>query len=339
MSPALQTEILHTMVRIRALEQRALWEYQRPGNMGGFLITSTGQESIAATVRAAMTGDDHSISGCRGIGHAIAAGIPMASIFAELMGRSGGCSKGKGGNFSFYSPSLKHWGCHGLAAAQTPLANGLAFALKQRSESGAVVCFMGEGAANQGVFHETLNLAGLFDLPVVFIIENNGFGMFTSQERSSRFTGCVARRAETYGIEWDLCSDENIPGMHAKITTALQRARVESRPTVFEITTMRYYGWSVADANTHRYRTKESIEERKNHSDPLTLWKQHLITQGILSETEAGQMRESAKAEAGDAANLAKLSNPPTVEAIMENVYWESDHETAASKTGQHFFA
>jgi len=127
--------------------------------------------------------------------------------------------------------------------------------------------------------------------------------------------------------------------MHAKITVALQRAREESRPTVLEITTMRYYGWSVADANTHRYRTKESIEERKNHSDPLTLWKQHLITQGILSETEAGQMRESAKAEAGDAANLAKLSNPPTVEAIMENVYWESDHETAASKIGQHFFA
>jgi pyruvate dehydrogenase E1 component alpha subunit len=263
----------------------------------------------------------------------------MLSILAELMGRTGGCSKGKGGMFSFYSPERQHWGCHGLAAAQTPLANGLAFAMKLKSEPGAVVCFMGESAANQGVFHETLNLAALFDLPVIFVIENNGFGMFTSQERSSRFTECVARRAETYGIEWDICNDENIPVMHAKIATALQRARVESRPTVLEITTMRYYGWTISDANNWRYRKREIVEERKEHSDPMTLWKQHLIDQGTLSETEARQMGESAKAEAIDATKLAKLSPPQTMESILEDVYWESDHETPASKTGHHFFS
>ena len=339
MTPEKKIAILRTMVRIRALEQNSIREYCNPGNMGGFLILSTGQESIAATVRAAMTADDHSISGCRGLGHAIAAGISMASIFAELMGRTGGCSSGKSGMFSFYAPSLHHWGCHGLAAAQTPLANGLGFALKQQCKPGAVVCFMGDGSANQGVFHETLNLAGLFNLPVVFVIENNGFGMFTSQERSSRFTGCLARRAETYGIEWDLCGDEDIPKMHSKITTALDRARNEHRPTVIEITTMRYYGWSFADAGNHKYRTRESILERKENSDPLTLWRQHLVGQGLLDKEQAEQMREAAKAEAKDAVNLAKLSPPPAVSAITDHVYWESDNQTAASKIGRHFFS
>ena len=313
-------------------------EYQF-GHMGGFLITSTGQESIAATVRSAMTDDDHSISGCRGLGHAIAAGIGMESILAELMGRSTGCSQGKAGMFSFYAPTRHHWGCHGLAAAQTPLANGLAFALKHQSKPGAVVCFMGDGSANQGVFHETLNLAGLFNLSVVFVIENNGFGMFTSQERSSRFTGCLARRAETYGIEWDLFGDGNIPEMHSRITTALERARNEHRPTVVEITTMRYHGWSISDANHYHYRTRESIQERKEHSDPLTLWKVHLVELGILSLNEAEEMWNASKADAKSAAELAELAVPPPLSAITDHVYWESDHGTPASKSGHHFFS
>ena len=339
MNPATKIAIFETMERIRRLEKSAIREYCLPGQMGGFLVLSTGQESIAATVRAAMSEDDHSISGCRGIGHALAAGIPMASILAELMGRSGGSCKGKGGNFSLYASDLKHWGCHGLAAAQTPLANGLAFGLKQQSQPGAVVCFMGEGSANQGVFHETLNLAGLFNLPVVFIIENNGFGMGTSQERSSRFTGCVAKRAETYGIEWDLCDDIDIPLLHSKVSIALDRARLEHRPTVFEITTMRYYGWSIADANNRRYRTKDSIEERKNNSDPLTLWQQHLVFHGILSETQISDIQNAAKFETNDAINLAKLSPAPTKDALMDDVYWETDNKTPASQIGHHFFA
>ena len=338
MIPDTKIAILRTMVRIRRLEQTALREYSM-GSMGGWLLLSTGQESIAATVRAAMTADDHSISGFRGLGHAIAAGISMRSVLAELMGRSAGCSGGKGGMLSFYDPSRNHWGCHGLAASQTPLANGLAFGSKQQSKPGAVVCFMGAGATNRGAFHETLNLAGLFDLPVVFVIENNGFDMFTSQKESSRFTQCLARRAETYGIDWDFCGDGDIPILHSKITTALERARTQHRPTVLEVSTMRYYGWSVSDANTNKYRTRESITERKENFDPLTLWQQHLINEGVLSATEAQQITNAAKSEAKDALAYAALSPPPASCTITDHVYWETDHNTTASKTGRHFFS
>ena len=150
---------------------------------------------------------------------------------AELFGKVNGCSKGKGGMFSYYDPGRNHWGCHGLAAAQTPLAAGLAFAVKQREESGAVVCFLGDGAVNQGVYHESLNLAGLFGLPVVCLIENNGYSMGTSVARSSCFKECLARRAETYDIDWDRCGDGDMYELRARVWTALERARHERRPT------------------------------------------------------------------------------------------------------------
>ena len=262
----------------------------------------------------------------------------MSSIMAELMGLTSGCSKGKGGMFSLYAPDKNHWGCHGIAAAQTPLAAGHAFALKQKSILAASVCFMGEGAMNQGVFHETLNLASLFHLPVVFVVENNGFAMGTSEERSSRSPAYLAQRAEGYKMDWDQCADTDIPTIYEKATTALQRARTHHRPAVLEISTMRYYGFSIADANNKKYRTAESIEHRKTHFDPLTLWNQQLITEGLITTTEAKKIDQQAKAEALASIVSAKNSPPPTIPEIQQDVYWETDHNTPASQTGHHFF-
>ena len=229
-------DLYRQMMRIRRFEQAALLNYNA-GRMGGWLIVSAGQESIAAGVRSLMEPDDHSISGWRGMGHALAAGIEMGPCMAELFGKTNGCSKGKSGALSFFAPAKHHWGCHATAAAQTPLAAGLAFALKQREIAGVVFCFLGEGSVNQGVYHESLNLVGLFGLPVIYIIGNNGFAMFTSASRSAVFKDCLARRAETYGIDWDSISDEDPYELRAKLKPAIDRAREHQQPTVFEIST------------------------------------------------------------------------------------------------------
>ena len=325
------------MMRIRRFEQAALKNYLW-GKMGGWLILSNGQESVAAIARSLMGPQEHGISGPRGIGHALAAGMEMGPCMAEFYGKTNGCSKGKAGAFSLFDPPRHHWGCHGIAAAHAPLAAGLAFALKQRDIKGAVFCFLGDGSVNQGVYHESLNLAGLFSLPVIYIIENNGYAMGTSISRSSVFKDCLARRAETYGIDWDVFSDEDPYEMRAKIQSAIDRAREHQRPTVLEISTYRYHGFTIADS-MHRggYRTQEESDAKKAR-DPMLLWGRHLMDEGILDEAELEMITTAAKAEAKAAVEFAESGVAPTVSDISDDVYWETDHATESSKIGRHFF-
>ncbi|MES2924534.1 MAG: thiamine pyrophosphate-dependent dehydrogenase E1 component subunit alpha [Verrucomicrobiota bacterium] len=329
-------DLYRQMMRIRRFEQTAL-KYYNAGKMGGFLVLGIGQESVATGVRSLMGADDHSISGWRGMGHALAAGMEMGPCMAELFGKTNGCSKGRSGAFSFYAPAKHHWGCHATAAAQTPLAAGLAFALKQWEINGVVFCFLGEGAVNQGVYHESLNLAGLFALPVTYIIENNGYAMFTSASRSSVFKDCLARRAETYGIDWDLISDGDPYELRARIQPAIDRAREHQRPTVLEISTYRYYGSHVADANHKKYRTHEEIEERKSR-DPMTLWGLRLIEEEIIDEGGLKRISDEAKEEVLASVAFAESGLAPAIADISSDVYWEIDHATESSKIGRHFF-
>lgn len=337
LTPDAKLAILSGLVRARVFEQAALQQFNC-GMMAGWLNLQIGQEGVSAGVQSLLTPADHTISGVRGLGFAIMRGLPMRECYAELMGRRTGCSKGKGGMFSFFSPERNHWGIHGVAAAHTPLAAGLAFAMKQREERGVAVCMMGDGAVNQGVFHETLNLAGLFSLPVVFVIENNGFGMFTSVRRSSAFKDCLARRAEMYDISWDRCEGHDVYAVRSCVAPALERAREELRPTVLEVSTFRYCGATVADANNHKYRTKEEIDWHKQHRDPVDLWNQRLIHVGIAGETTLSEMRDLAKQEAREAIGWAREQAPPEIGEIKEDVYWETDHQTPAAGIGRHFF-
>lgn len=199
------------------------------------------------------------------------------------------------------------------------------------------MCFLGDGATNSGAFHESLNLASLFDLPVVYVIENNGYAMGTSVARSSAFGGCLAKRAEGYDIEWDHFTDADPYEIRARMHTALQRARKECRPSVVEITTYRYYGFSVADANHKRYRSPEEIEERRAN-DPLTGWKNHLIEEGWLNEAGFDEIDQSANSEALAAAQEAEEGQAPGIWNLRQSVYWESDHGTDSSLIGRHFF-
>ena len=325
------------MVRIRRFEQAAL-KYYNAGKMGGFLHLYIGQEAVAVGTISLAGPDDHFITAYRDHGHALSVGMGMNECMAEMFGKQTGCSKGKGGSMHFFAPDKNFWGGHGIFAGQTPLGLGLAFVLKYLCREVCCLGYLGDGAVNQGTFHESLNLSGLFEIPVVFVIENNGYSMGTSQERSSAYTGCLAQRAEAYGIDWDVIDGSDVYEVRAKTHIAMERARKQHKPTLLEIDTYRYYGHSVADANAKKYRTPEEIENYKQNHDPITLLRRRLITEGLLTEATADAIQAAAAEEAAASVKFADESPAPTIADIGTDVYWETDHATPASRIGRHFF-
>jgi pyruvate dehydrogenase E1 component alpha subunit len=201
--------------------------------------------------------------------------------------------------------------------------------LKYKGLQGSALCFMGDGAVNQGCFYESLNMAGLWNLPVIYIIENNGYSMGTSLARSSVFKSCLAERAEGFGIDWDTVNGESLYEVRAKLQVAIDRAHRESRPTVLEIATYRYYGHSVADAKHKVYRKEDEIERYK---------KAQLLEERVLNEEQYEAIDDAARQEAEDSVRFAEESPIPSVESITEDVYFEVDRHTAAGRTGRHFF-
>ncbi len=332
-------EFLRTMMRIRRFEQASLKYYNKGGHMGGFLHLYIGQETVATGTLSLLGENDHSITAYRCHGHAIASGMGMNECMAELFGKIDGSSKGKGGSMHLFAPDKNFWGGHGIVAGQTPLGLGLGYGLKYKGLEGAALSFLGDGAVNQGAFHESLNIAALFEIPVVYVIENNGYSMGTSQKRSSSYSHCLAQRAEAYDMDWDVVNGENLYEVRAKTHIALERARKQSKPTLLEIESYRYYGHSVADANTKKYRSAEEIEDYKKNHDPIRLWRNRLVEEEkILSDEQADAIDKEAKKEADAAAIFAQNSPAPTVEDIMKDVYWEVDNNTEAGQTGRHFF-
>ncbi|MCB1231324.1 MAG: pyruvate dehydrogenase (acetyl-transferring) E1 component subunit alpha [Verrucomicrobiae bacterium] len=331
-------DLLRLMVRIRRFETVSLKYYQQ-GKMGGFLHLYIGQESVAVGTISLCGENDHIITAYRDHAHALSVGMSMNECMAELFGKKTGCSKGKGGSMHYFAPDKNYWGGHGIVAGQTPLGAGLAFGLKYKGLEGCCLCYLGDGAVNQGAYHEALNLAELWDLPVIYVIENNGYSMGTSQERSSAHpTIGLAARAEAYGMEWDQINGEDLYEVRARTQVAIERAHKESRPTVLEIDTYRYKGHSVADANAEKYRTKEEIQKYMNEHDPLTLWKDQLIQESLVTEDDFKAMMKEAGEEAEAAARFAQQSDFPEESSMLEDVYWEVDNDTEAGKTGRHFF-
>jgi len=326
LSPEDKVHLYTDMVRIRAFEARSLRAYQQ-GKMGGFLHLYEGQEAVAVGCVSLMGPDDHMITAYRDHGHALAVGMTMNECMAELFGKATGCSKGKGGSMHFFAPDKNYWGGHGIVGGQVPLGTGLAYALKYQEKKGSCMTFMGDGAVNQGAVHEAFNLAGLWDLPVIFIIENNKYSMGTSQERSSAFEGYLAKRAEGYGMAWEVVNGNNIYDVREKTYHAIKRAHNESKPTILEMFTYRYRGHSVADANAEKYRDKAEIQDYKKFRDPITLFQHVLINEGHLSEDKAKMIEKDARAEADKAADFADKSPFPAPESILEDTYWSVDHK------------
>ena len=338
LTPEDKIRLLREMLRVRRFEQQALKQYNG-GKMGGFLHLYIGQESVAVGTCSLMGDDDHVITAYRDHGHALAVGMGMNECMAELYGKATGCSKGKGGSMHFFAPDKNYWGGHGIVGGQTPLGLGLAYGLKYKGLKGAAMCFLGDGAVNQGCFYESLNMAALFELPVIYIIENNGYSMGTSLDRSSVFKDCLAQRGEAFCIEWAQANGEDLYEVRAVTQKAIDRAHNESKPTILEFDTYRYYGHSVADAK-HKggYRPEEEIETYKRDHDPIQLFKKRLIEERVLTEEQFTEISEAAKAEAEASAQFAEESPIPSDASIFEDVYFEVDRQTEAGRTGKHFF-
>jgi pyruvate dehydrogenase E1 component alpha subunit len=324
------------MVRIRRFEERCLRSYQQ-GKIGGFLHLYIGQESVAVGVVSVMGDDDHIITAYRDHGHALAVGVGMNEMMAENYGKYTGCSKGKGGSMHYFDPSRNYWGGHGIVGGQIPLGTGLAYALKYQGKKGAALAFMGDGAVNQGAVHEAYNLAALWDLPCVFVIENNGYSMGTSQARSSAGPS-LAARAEGYGMNWDIVENgHDVYEVRDKVAAALKLAHDKSKPSVLEIRTYRYRGHSVADPDS-TYREKHEIEEYKRTKDPIMVFQNLLTAEGVLTEELIKKIDDSARAEAETSAQFAEQSPYPTLEDIKKDVYWEVDNPADKKSKGSIFF-
>ena len=326
--------LFRTMVRIRRFEERSLRAYQAK-KIGGFLHLYIGQEAVATGCCSLMGKHDHVITAYRDHGHAIAVGMGLNELMAELYGKATGCSKGKGGSMHFFAPERNYWGGHGIVGGQIPLGTGLAYALKYRGLKGAAMAFMGDGAVNQGAVHEAFNLAALWQLPVIFVIENNGYSMGTSQDRSS--AGELAKRAEGYDMPWGQCDGHDVYAVRAMMDPFLTRAREESKPAVVEIDTYRYRGHSVADPD-NTYRVKAEIEEYRRTKDPIQVFQNTLTAEGVLTPALIEQIDQAARAEAEASAEFAEASPYPTAEDIQKDVYWESDHPDQRKSQGRLFF-
>ena len=329
-------ELYRTILGIRRFEERSLQAYNQ-GKIGGFLHLYIGQEAVATGVVSLMGPNDHIITAYRDHGHALAVGMSMNECMAEMFGKHTGCSKGKGGSMHFFAPDKNFWGGHGIVAGQTPLGAGLAFALKYKGLKGCAVCFLGDGAVNQGSFMETLNLVSLWDIPVVFVIENNGYSMGTSLARSSAKKS-LAQRAEGFNMEWEVCDGHDVFEVREVANRAMTRARDTHKPTLLEICTYRYRGHSVADANHEKYRTKEEIEEYKQTKDPVNVLQAQLLADGTLDDQAAKKINLELKQQADQAAQFAEDSPVAPRSEIQTDVYWEVDNDSNGKLKGTYFF-
>jgi pyruvate dehydrogenase E1 component alpha subunit len=327
-------ELFRQMMRIRRFEERSLQAYQKK-KIGGFLHLYIGQEAVAVGCCSLMGKDDHVITAYRDHGHAMAVGMDTKPLMAELYGKATGCSKGKGGSMHYFDPSRNFWGGHGIVGGQIPLGVGLAYALKYQGKKGAAMAFMGDGAVNQGAVHEAYNLASLWNLPVVFVIENNGYSMGTSQARSS--AGELAKRAEGYNMAWGQCNGHDVYEVRECMDRFLTLAREKGQPSTVEIDTYRYRGHSVADPD-NTYRSKQEIEEYRKTKDPIQVFQQKLLAERVLDEATIEKIDTAARAEADNAADFAEASPYPTPGDIQSDVYWESDNPAERKSQGRLFF-
>lgn len=316
-------DLYRQMVRIRRFEERCVRSYQQ-GNIGGFCHTYIGQESVAVGTISVLEKDDHIISAYRIHGHALAVGMSMNELMAEMYGKVTGCSQGKGGSMHFMDPQRGFWGGHGIVGGQTPLGAGIAFALKYEGKKGACLCYLGDGAVNQGAFYEALNLASLWSLPVIYIIENNQFSMGTSQARSSAGAP-LAKRAEGFAIDWDEVDGSNLYEVRYKTEQALKRAHEKQRPSVLEIHTYRYRGHSMSDPD-QTYRTKEHIQDHRERLDPIMLFENILKKEGILNDKMIESIDHQAKEDAELSVQFAEESPFPSPDSILKHIYWEEDN-------------
>ena len=316
-SPEQCLQYLRQMRLIRHFEEKAGEAYSL-GKIGGFCHLYIGQEAVAVGSIAALRADDYITTSYRDHGHALARGLSARSVMAELYGKATGCSHGKGGSMHLFDASLGFLGGHGIVGGHIPLTAGMAFAAKYRKTDQVAVCYFGEAAVNIGSFHETLNMAALWKLPAIFIVENNGYGMGTALARASAILD-LAHRAYSYEMTEEVVDGQNVFAVRGAMDRAVDRARLESLPTLLEMRTYRYVGHSMSDAAHGTYRSKEEVEEFRQR-DPIKLLEAHMRSAGMIDDAGIKTLDAEIVAEVEDSVVFAEESPDPAPEELWTDV-------------------
>ncbi len=316
----LARRLLTQMSLIRRFEEKAAEMYAL-GKIGGFLHLYIGQEAVAVGAMSTLRPEDYAISSYREHGHCLAKGSDPRRMMAELFGRRDGLSKGKGGSMHLFDKSVNFLGGHAIVGAHLPLAVGAAFAIKYQGGDQVVVCFFGDGAVPEGEFHESLNLAALWKLPVIFVCENNRYAMGTAIHRALAQTE-IWRFAETYGIRGETVDGMDVLAVRDCMGRAVERMRRERTAAFIEARTYRFRGHSMRDPAGAVYRTREEVEREKQR-DPIALFSDRCLRDGVLGEADLRIIEKSVNEVVEEAVAFAEASPEPPAEWLLTDVYKE----------------
>jgi pyruvate dehydrogenase E1 component alpha subunit len=308
------------MALIRRFEEEAGRQYQR-AKAGGFLHLAVGEEATIVGTTSVMRDTDYLIGTYRTHGHAIARGTNPKNVMAELFGREDGTARGRGGSMHIFDGERRFMGGYGIVGGNLPIAAGLALASDYKGTDEVTVCMFGDGATNTGNFGETMNMAALWSLPVVFLVENNLYGMGTAIERHSAITD-LSSKAEGLGVPGERVDGMDVVAIRECVSDHLEIARRDRRPTLVEAFTYRYRGHSAADPEI--YREKEEVEEWQRR-DPIEIFAKRLIEAGAISEDDLAEIREGVEAQVLDAVEFADASPEPPLDSLYDNLYVVGD--------------
>lgn len=315
---------LRDMLLIREFEVRCMQSYQDK-KIGGFCHIYIGQEAVAVGTLACVKPDDPVVTAYRDHGHALARGMHPRYCMAEMYGRIGGCAKGKGGSMHMFDKAHHFYGGHGIVGAQCPLGAGLAFATRYQQEvieggksDKVTLCYLGDGALNQGAFHEAMNLAGLLDLPVIFVCENNGYSMGTAISRGTTMGHDITAKGLGYAIDTATIDGMDVFKVYDGFKPVVDKCRRDCRPAFVDIRTYRFKGHSMSDPR--KYRTRDE-EERYEADDPIEKLAGSLIGAGKLGENDYSEMAKDVRNEVREAIKWAEASPPPDSSELYKDVY------------------
>ena len=316
----LQRRMLRQMLLVRRFEEKAAEAYAL-GKIGGFCHLYIGQEAVAAGSLAALRDDDYVICSYREHGQALVRGVPANAVMAELFGKATGCSRGKGGSMHLFDVSRRFMGGHAIVGGHIPLAAGLGFAIKYRGGDQVCLCYFGEAAVNIGVFHEALNMASVWKLPIIFCCENNRYGMGTAFERVAAVTD-VVEHACSYDMAAELVNGMDAMAVYGATERAAERARKTGHPTLLEVRTYRFMGHSMSDPLHGVYRTKEEVEEQKKR-DPISQLALKLKEEGALDDAALDALDAEVRAVVEAAVQFADQSPDPDLAELTSHVLVE----------------
>lgn len=318
MNKEIQLQMYYEMVLIRRIEEKAAELYQQ-GKVGGFLHLYIGQEAVATGLITARKPQDRVITAYRDHGVALNCGISANEVMAELMGKATGVSKGKGGSMHMASPEHNMWGGHAIVGGHLPIAAGIALGDQYEGNDNVTICMFGDGATNIGFFHEALNLSKVWKLPVLWVCENNKYGMGTSVERASAVSE-IRQKAEGYQIPNERIEGMDVMNVYEEAKKAIEYVRSGNGPYLLEVVTYRYMGHSMGDPE--RYREKQEVEKWREE-DPIGIFRKQLLSKKTATAKALDEIEERAMQDTEKAVEFGEASPEPAPETLFENVYVE----------------